>query len=56
MYKRQLHARADFELVLRFLNHEYDPKDYLEEEFQIAEDYFPPMDRQEIKKLSLIHI
>ena len=46
-----LHARADFELVLRFLNHEYDPKDYLEEEFQIAEDYFPPMDRQEIKKL-----
>ena len=46
-----LHARADFELVLRFLNHEYDPKDYLEEELQIAEDYFPPMDRQEIKKL-----
>ena len=46
-----LHARADFELVLRFLNHEYDPMDYLEEELQIAEDYFPPMDRQKVKKL-----
>ena len=46
-----LHARADFEVVFRFLNHEYDPMDYLEEELQIAEDYFPPMDRQEVKKL-----
>ena len=46
-----LHARADFELVLRFLNHEYEPMNYLEEELQIAEDYFPPMDRQKVKKL-----
>ena len=46
-----LHARADFEVVLRFLHHEYDPMDYLEEELQIAEGYFPPMDRQEVKKL-----
>ena len=46
-----LHARADFEVVLRFLNHEYDPMDYLEEELQITEDYLPPMDRQEMKKL-----
>ncbi|MFQ7454710.1 MAG: DNA adenine methylase [Flavonifractor plautii] len=46
-----LHARADFEVVLRFLNHGYDPNDFLEEELQIAEEYFPPMDRQEVKKL-----
>ena len=46
-----LHARADFEVVFRFLNHEYDPMDYLEEELQITEDYLPPMDRQEVKKL-----
>ena len=46
-----LHARADFELVLRFLDHEYDPNDFLKDELQIAEDYFPPMDRQEVKKL-----
>ena len=32
-----LHARADFEVVLRFLNHGYDPNDFLEEELQITE-------------------
>ena len=37
--------------MLRFLNHGYDPNDFLEEELQIAEEYFPPMDRQEVKKL-----
>ena len=33
-----LHARADFEVVLRFLNHEYDPMDHMEDEFQTAEE------------------
>ena len=38
-------------MVLRFLNHGYAPMDYLKEELQIAEDYLPPLDRQEVKKL-----
>ena len=36
-----LHARADFEVVLRFLNHGYDPNDFLEEELQIRGGVLP---------------
>ena len=46
-----LHARADFELTLRFLDHSYDPAEYLEEELEIAEKYFPPMDREEVQRI-----
>ena len=46
-----IHSRADFELTLRFLDHRYDPGEYLEEELQVAERYFPPMDREEVQRV-----